>query len=136
MLAGANVLVVEDEMLIALELALAIEDARGVVVGPASTTREALMLIANAPDARMPITAAILDVNLADRDVTPVVMLLRRNDVPVIIRSAVRLPAAVQASYPDIPWLAKPCETGRVIQALAVAIRSGARCSAAALVKH
>ncbi len=125
MLAGANVLVVEDEAIIALELCLAIEDADGVVVGPAATTGEALMLIANASGAGMPIAVAVLDTDLADRDVTPVVLRLHENGIPMIIRSAVGLPAAVHALHPDIPWLPKPSESGRVVLAVAETISLG-----------
>ena len=57
------VLIVEGDPLIALTLAFAVEDAGGSVIGPAGTTLLALSLLATEP-----VRAAILDVNLADRD--------------------------------------------------------------------
>ena len=124
MLAGANVLIVEDEVHVVLDLSAAVEEADGVVVGPAATTQEALMLIANAPGVGMPISAAVLGSDLADRDVIPVVLRLRESGIPMIVHSTVGLPAAVQALYPDIPWLPKPYESGRIVEALALAISS------------
>lgn len=70
---GALVLLAQDEPFIALDLALAIEDAGGEVVGPAASVTEALALI----EAR-PIVAAILDVNLIDGDITPVAEVVLR----------------------------------------------------------
>ena len=65
MLDGLPVLIVEDEFLIALTLADAVKEAGGSgFIGPASTTTMALGLLATAR-----VGAAILDVNLADRDI-------------------------------------------------------------------
>ena len=66
MLNQVSVLIVENEPFIALDLATAVEEARGKVIGPARSVREALMLIE-----RHLVQAAVLDVNLSDRDVTP-----------------------------------------------------------------
>jgi hypothetical protein len=66
-----SVLIVEDEPLIALDLAMAVEEARGKVIGPAGRVREALALME-----QHLVQAAILDVNLSDRDVTPIAELL------------------------------------------------------------
>ena len=66
-LSRCNILIVEDQAIIALDLESAVEEANGQVIGPASTVREALKLLhANEVD------AAILDANLPDGDVTPV----------------------------------------------------------------
>ena len=61
MLKRALILVAEDEPFIALDVALAIEDAGGMVAGPAASVKEALALIES-----LPVVGAILDVNLAD----------------------------------------------------------------------
>ncbi len=56
-LGSARVLVVEDEMLIALDLADVVETGGGKVVGPAASVKQALALVKEeVPD------AAILDV--------------------------------------------------------------------------
>ncbi len=61
-----SVLVVEDEQIIALDLAAAVEEAGCNVVGPVGMVREALALIDDN------VGAAILDITLRDGDVVPV----------------------------------------------------------------
>lgn len=66
MLNQVSVLIVEDEPFVALDLAAAVEEGRGKVIGPAGSVHEALALMQ-----QYPVQAAVLDVNLSDRDVTP-----------------------------------------------------------------
>jgi CheY-like chemotaxis protein len=75
------VLVVEDEPLVALELASLLEETGCDVVGPAATLAGALDL-AGAQAARL--DAAVLDANLNGHSSLPVAELLARNGVPVI----------------------------------------------------
>ncbi len=82
MLTGSLVLVAEDQIFIAMDLALAVEDAGGEVAGPVASVENALALIETRP-----ITAAILDYNLTDGDITPVAMLLLHANIPIIIQS-------------------------------------------------
>jgi CheY-like chemotaxis protein len=96
MLNQVSVLIVEDEPFIALDLAVAVKEARGNVIGPAGSVREALMLIE-----QHLVQAAILDVNLSDRDVTPVAELLIEGGVPVIFYSGLALPAELRKRYPS-----------------------------------
>ena len=71
-LAGLRVLIVEDEPFIALDLAFGVEEAGGVPLGPASSVAQALRLIENElPD------AAIVDVDLPDGKIGPVLAVLR-----------------------------------------------------------
>ncbi len=73
------ILVVEDEVLIALEL----EEGGFRVLGPVSTVVAALKLL----DQQRP-HAAVLDLNLRSEMVTPVAQVLRRMAVPFAIASA------------------------------------------------
>ena len=102
MLDRSAILVTEDEPLIALDLVLAIEEADGTVVGPTSTVREALALIE-----QQPIAAAILDVNLIDGDISPVVERLMEHNVPIILQSGVGAPP-LSARFPDLLVRIKP----------------------------
>jgi hypothetical protein len=54
------------------------------------------------------VQAAILDVNLSDRDVTPIAELLIGGGVPVIFYSGLALPAALQERYPSACACKKP----------------------------
>ena len=98
-----SVLIVEDEPFIALDLATAVEEARGKVIGPAGSVREALVLIE-----QHLVQAAILDVNLSDRDITPIAELLIEGGVPVIFYSGLALPVALRERYPSASAYKKP----------------------------
>ena len=55
-LSRCKVLIVEDQLIVALDIQMAVEDANGEVVGPAATVREALELLSRAK-----VDAAILE---------------------------------------------------------------------------
>ncbi len=120
MLNNALVLIAEDEPFIALDLALAIEDVGGTVVGPAATVEEALALI----DVRT-VAAAILDVNLADRDIVPVAEILLSLKIPVILQTGVEVPPSLLARFPDLIVHIKPCEAAKLVAQLVALIVSG-----------
>ncbi len=97
-----RVLIVEDEPFIALDMLLAVEEAGGEPVGPATSIREALELI-NADG----IQAAILDVNLPDGHIGPVLEALGPT-VAIVVHTGVGLPADVHARFSHIPVFPKP----------------------------
>ena len=72
-----SVLVLEDEWLIALDIANLLRDAGYAVVGPAENVQSALDLVANRE-----IDAALLDINLKDERSYPVARALDRKNVP------------------------------------------------------
>ena len=117
MLFQALVLVAEDEPLIALDVALAIEDAGGEVAGPAASVEEAMDLIATRP-----IVAAILDVNLADGDIWPVAERLMNAGIPIIIQTGIGLTPKMAARFPDLVVQIKPCVASKLVVQLAVLI--------------
>lgn len=114
MLNSALVLVAEDEPFIALDIAFAIEDAGGEVVGPAASVEEALALI----EARS-ISGAILDVNLTDGDITPVAQAVLRMGIPVILQSGIGLPPEFAARFPEVVFHMKPCVAATLVTQLA-----------------
>jgi DNA-binding response OmpR family regulator len=113
----ASILVAEDEPFIALDLAYAIEDAGGEVVGPAASVKEALDLLETRP-----VAAAILDVNLADRDISPLAEILLGRGIPIIIQTGVGLPAELAARFPDLVVRIKPCLAAELVRDLAALI--------------
>ena len=119
MLTDALVLVAEDEPFIALDLALAIEDVGGKVLGPAASVKEALALI----DGRT-VTAAILDVNLADRDISPVAEILLALGIPVILQTGIEAPPELMARFPDLVVHIKPCVAAKLVAELGTLIAS------------
>ena len=115
MLNHVSVLVAEDQPFIALDLALAVEDCGGKVVGPAASCEEALALLANGT-----VAAAILDVNLVDRESSPLVEALVSLDVPFIVHTAVDLPPALAARFSDLVVRIKPCPAASLVAQLEV----------------
>ena len=81
MLNGLRVLVVEDDPAIATDISDLIERAEGEVVGPVGSLREAKQTVRTDQS----IDAAVLDVNLGDGDITPVLESLRARNVGVVV---------------------------------------------------
>lgn len=117
---GKPILIVEDEAMIALCLSLAVEDLNGQVVGPVATVREALELLETAT-----IAAAVLDANLADRDVTPVALHLVERKVPFVIHTGTWVPPDLAALHPDLPVLMKPLSPTVVLARLREEMEAG-----------
>lgn len=126
----ALVLVAEDEPFIALDVALAIEDAGGKVAGPAASVKEALALIATSP-----IVAAILDVNLADGDISPVAVALIDAGIPVILQTGIGLPPELAARFPDLVVHIKPCVAARLVDQLVMLIADSRKANGGAVVR-
>ena len=118
MLNQVSVLIVEDEPFIALDLAEAVKEARGNVIGPAGSLREALRLIEPGL-----VQAAVLDVNLSDGDVTPVAEFLIEGGVPVIFYSGLALPAALRERYPFAWFCKKPTPPAQLLNELVALMR-------------
>ena len=120
MLAGCRVLVVEDEALIALGISAMLMDAEGVPVGPAGSVREARQLIKDAAV----LDAAVLDVNLADGSVTPILEALSARGIPTVVYTGGVVPEDVRQRHPDLIALSKPVLPARLIGELRKAIGS------------
>lgn len=112
-----RVLIVEDEPFIALDILLAIQQAGGEPIGPATTIAEALALIK--ADG---IQAAILDVNLPDGHIGPVLEALSPG-IAVIVHTGVGLPRDVKVRFPDVPVYTKPTPPATLAKRLADAMR-------------
>ena len=79
-LTGRRVLVVEDESLVAMLLETIVEDMGCSPVGPVATVDEGLAMVA----AETSLDAALLDVNVAGREVFPIAEALKARGVPFI----------------------------------------------------
>lgn len=119
MINGLRVLVVEDDPGISLDITDLIERAEGEVIGPTKSIRETQELLRTRE-----IDAAILDVNLSDGDITPVLEALRAREVPVVIYSGTGLPERLSERHPDVIVLKKPVQPGRLLGELQRAQRN------------
>jgi DNA-binding NarL/FixJ family response regulator len=108
-LLGKTVLIVEDNVLLADGLLLAIEGEGGTVVGPVGTVDQALTLIEGAK-----LDGALIDVRLADNSAEIARTLLDRG-VPFIVLTGydhISLPPIVRAA----PYTGKPMEETELIE--------------------
>lgn len=115
---GPLVLVVEDEVLIAMDLERLLGRHGFRVLGPAATVAGALRLLDGAPP-----DVALLDVNLRGEMVTPVAEALRARGIPFVLASAcdaAQLTVEVLAGAPNV---GKPVNMRRLLAALARAVR-------------
>jgi two-component sensor histidine kinase/CheY-like chemotaxis protein len=87
-LPAGKVLVVEDELLIALELCQGLEREGWKVVGPATSVEEAMAII----DRHADIDVAILDINLGGQLAYPIADRLRASGVPYVFCSGYEKP--------------------------------------------
>ena len=79
-LTGRRVLIVEDESLVAMLLETILEDMECIPVGPASNIDDGEVLARDTAD----LDAALLDVNVAGRQVFPVAEILKARGVPFV----------------------------------------------------
>ncbi len=111
-LAGTRILVVEDNSVIAYDIADSLEEAKAEAV-VCGRVMEALAAIEE--DA---IDGAVLDVNLPDGVVTPVAERLIARGVPVIFCTGVGLPFALKQRFPDAVVYMKPVMMGQLVDRL------------------
>ena len=118
---GRRVLVVEDEMMIAMLVEDMLEELGCAVIGPAHALDAALELA----ETESGIDAALLDVNLAGKPVFPVADALRQKGVPAIF-STVYGDAGLREADRGAPVLQKPFRAGDLAKALSEALGGAA----------
>lgn len=115
---NGRLLVVEDEMLIAMQMAESLKEAGWSVLGPASTMEEAseiLATLSEQPD------AAILDVNLDGKTVYPLAEALQRQGIPILFCTGYETLDA-EGRFEDCDRLRKPANANQIIAAVRTAI--------------
>jgi DNA-binding response OmpR family regulator len=101
-IAGCRILVVEDEMLVAMTIEDPLQDSGGEIVGPVATLEAALKLAAEEE-----FDAAILDVTIHGGKVYPVAELLLKRGIPFVFASGYG-DWALPEELRDKPRLTKP----------------------------
>jgi len=114
MLTDQSVLIVEDNVYVALDLCAAVEEMNGRVVGPASSVADALTLLDSAH-----VSAAILDCHLEDSEATQVASRLVEKNIPYVLHTGTPVSADLTALRPGAPVLTKPVKPKHVVEALA-----------------
>jgi CheY-like chemotaxis protein len=112
-LTGRRILLVEDEYLIAEDLAVLLKEAGADVVGPAASLPRAMRLAADTDH----FDAAVLDINLDGVAVFPLAQELRRRGVPMLFLTGYGEPAFPD-DYAATPRCIKPMAGLRVVEEL------------------
>jgi CheY-like chemotaxis protein len=116
-LTGKRVLVVEDDSILAINLAdeLAAEGAQ--VLGPAASVTDALGVIASAD-----LDGAVLDVNLGGKAAFPVADALADRHIPFIFVTGYLIAHHVPPRHANVRRFEKPAAAGVICRALAEAM--------------
>jgi DNA-binding response OmpR family regulator len=113
MFSNAEILIIEDNLYVSLDLASAIEELGGQVIGPVDTVGDALELIEHGS-----IAAAVVDCELRDRDSGPVVHELVARRLPFVIHCSTPLLSVTDVVPTDTPVLIKPLSPQAVVTCL------------------
>jgi DNA-binding response OmpR family regulator len=111
-----RVLIVEDEMLIALMLQDMLEDAGMIIEGVANSLPVGLDL-ARSADAQL----AILDINLNGEEAYPIADVLQGRGIPFIFSTGYGA-ASVKPNYGSVPQLVKPYQQELLSAAIQAAL--------------
>jgi ActR/RegA family two-component response regulator len=115
LLLGYRVLVVEDDMILALDVERSLRNAGAEIFGPAKTAADATALARTAP-----LTCAVIDVNLGCELVFPAAHVLRERGVNTIFCTGYDV-HVLQQDWPDAQVLSKPVSSQRLIRAIKAA---------------
>jgi DNA-binding LytR/AlgR family response regulator len=108
-----RVLIIDDEPLIAMDIASVVVEAGYEVVGMAGTVRRALGLIDRGPSCDV----AVLDANLNGESAEPIAAALRQRGAPFVVVSGYtgrQLPGVLT----EAPFMAKPYSAERLVELL------------------
>jgi DNA-binding response OmpR family regulator len=105
-----RILVVEDEVLIALLISDALVDAGFDVIGPCQTVDQALaqLRVADCCD------AAVLDASLRNESASPVAATLKKLEIPFLLATGYS-PGQLPEDLAAVPTLTKPLNTEELI---------------------
>lgn len=112
--AARRVLVVEDEYLIAQDIATALRQFGAEVVGPISNLNDALAVL----DSGERIDVAVLDINVQGEMIFPAVEALRRRGVALVFATGYDR-SAIPSVYDQVPRWEKPFDAESLARVVA-----------------
>jgi len=113
-LEGKRILLVEDEILIALDISDTLQGAGAQVTGPCTSLGQALDAARSGS-----LDLAMLDIDLNGEEVFPAAKLLRSRGIPFIFYTGQPERDALRTEFSDIPVCVKPVSPRRLIDTLA-----------------
>jgi ActR/RegA family two-component response regulator len=116
-LADKHILIVEDEYIIALDIATEVAARGAVVIGPVGTVDAAVEAIKNTG-----VDSAILDLNLRGREAFPVADALADRHIPFVFATGYTIADALPARHANVRRLEKPTPPSDICCALEAAM--------------
>ncbi|ALG91738.1 hypothetical protein TQ29_02225 [Actibacterium sp. EMB200-NS6] len=111
-LRGRRILIVEDEILLAIDLQNLLEEKGLEVVGIVPSVQKALQAVADLrPD------VATLDLNLRGQSSQPVADALHQSGIPFVVTSGYTT-MMCDFSYQNVPFVKKPIDENELMEAL------------------
>lgn len=110
---GKRILVIEDEVFVALDLQLELQEAGAILIGPAMSL-DAALSAADDPS----LDAAVVDVDLNGKHSFPVADILKRHGTPFLWYTGVTDRDIFATAFPDITVIEKPTRDGAILDAL------------------
>lgn len=120
MLQDKAILIIEDNVLLGLDLSNVVGDYGGRAIGPVTSTADALRTLETEE-----IDAVVLDCQMADEDVAPIVMLLAERGIPVLVTSITAPPPVIAAVLPHAPILRAPIQSKVALACLVKEVQKG-----------
>ncbi|HLG88455.1 MAG TPA: response regulator [Alphaproteobacteria bacterium] len=117
-LAGARILVIEDEVLVSMLIEDALGESGCDLVGPARSVAQGVALAASET-----LSAAVLDVNVDGGEIFPVAEILSRRGIPYLFITGYRR-SELPSRHRDAPTLEKPFGETMLVDAVRSLIRS------------
>ena len=114
MLTDKPVLILHDNIYLALDLVAAVESLHGRAAGPAATVTEALTILDSEN-----VAAAVIDADLADNGLSPIVRALTERRIPYVIQTSGTLAPEIKMVGPTARVLVKPIQPLDVVSVLA-----------------
>lgn len=119
---GRRLLLVEDELLIALDLQRIVEQLGSTVVGPVGSIRGALQILSNTrPD------AALLDVNLREGRVLPVAQACQDQSIPFALVTGYGRLELEEPLLQSAPRVYKPFDSDAIRNVLATMFKGNGK---------
>ncbi|MGA7329661.1 MAG: hypothetical protein WBX25_35565 [Rhodomicrobium sp.] len=115
-LAGARILVVEDDAVVAFDIISLLKEGGAQTVGPARTVGEAVELAKAEP-----VNCGILDVGLRDGPVLPATTILREKGAAIIFHTGLSAIEELKQDWPDAHILLKPVQLKKMVQTIVTA---------------
>jgi DNA-binding response OmpR family regulator len=112
-LRGGRILIAEDDAILALDVSEILRQAGAEVIGPVATLRQALVMISD-----VPVSAALLDVNLRDGEVFPAALALKERGIGMVFYTGYAGVDILRRDWPGVQVLTKPAPPRLLISAM------------------